>query len=69
MHDGGTKLEIVVRLDTLLRDRLCDTLAVTTFELTCQQVAKPIMKNVSGVASRLLRYKRTISRAGAQYHA
>ena len=41
VHDGGTKLEIIVRLNALLSHRLRDTLAVTTFELTSKQVSKP----------------------------
>ena len=41
VHDSGTKFQIVVRLDTLLRNRLRNTLAVTTFELTSKQVAEP----------------------------
>ena len=41
MHDGSAKFEIVVRLDSLLRNRLRDTLAVATLELTSKQVAQP----------------------------
>ena len=41
MHDGSAKFEIVVGLDSLLRNRLRDTLAVATLELTSKQVAQP----------------------------
>ena len=44
VHDGGTELEIVVRLNALLSHRLRDTLAVTTFELTSEEVAKPALE-------------------------
>ena len=36
VHDSSAQLQIVVRLDTLLRDGLCDTLAVAALELTSQ---------------------------------
>ena len=36
VHYRSAKLKVVVRLDTLLRHRLRDALAVTTFELTGQ---------------------------------
>ena len=44
VHDSGTKFQVVVRLNTLFRDRLRNTLAVSAFELTCQQVTKPVEK-------------------------
>lgn len=44
MHNGSAELKIVVRLDTLLRDRLRDTLTVTTLELTREQVAEPTLE-------------------------
>ena len=45
VHDGSAKLKIVMRLDTLFSNRLRDALAVTAFELTCKQVAKPKRTN------------------------
>lgn len=44
VHDGRTEFEIEMRLDTLLRDSLCDSLRVTTFELTSEQVAEPSLE-------------------------
>ena len=44
VHDRGTELKIVVRLDTLLRHRLRDTLRVTALELTGEQVAEPALE-------------------------
>ena len=41
VHHGSTQLKIIVRLHTLLRNGLRDTLAVTSFELTGKQVSKP----------------------------
>lgn len=41
MHDGSAKFKIVVRFDTLLCDRLRDSLTITSLELTSQQVPKP----------------------------
>jgi len=41
VHHRGTQLQVVVRFDTLLRDSLGDTLAVSTFELTREKIAKP----------------------------
>ena len=42
VHASGTKLKVVVRLDSLLRDRLRDALAITTLELTGEKIAEPI---------------------------
>ena len=47
VHDGGAELEVVVRLHTLLGHGLRNTLAVTTLELTCEQVPKPVCAKVS----------------------
>lgn len=44
VHDGGTELEIEVRVDPLLRDRLGDSLRITTFELTREEVAEPALE-------------------------
>lgn len=44
VHDRGTELEIVVRLNTLLRHRLGDTLRITALELTGEQVAEPALE-------------------------
>jgi hypothetical protein len=41
MHDRSTQFKVIVRFHTLLRHRLCDTLAVTAFELTGKQVTEP----------------------------
>lgn len=41
VHDSRTKLQIIVRLDTLLRDSLRDAFAVATLELTSQQISEP----------------------------
>ena len=42
VHDSGTKFQVIVGLNTLLCDRLRNTLAVSSFKLTCQQVTKPV---------------------------
>lgn len=47
VHNGSTKLQIEVGLDTLLRDRLRNTLAITTFKLAREQVTKPKDQMVS----------------------
>ena len=44
VHDGSAELEVVVRLHTLLRDRLRDALAVTAFELTREQIPEPTLE-------------------------
>ena len=41
----GTQLRVVVRFDTLLRDGLGDTLAVSTFELMCEKITEPRRQN------------------------
>jgi hypothetical protein len=43
VHHRGTQLQVVLRFDKLLHDSLGDTLilAVLTFELTCEKIAKP----------------------------
>ena len=41
VHDGRSKLKVVVGLDTLLSDRLRDAFAVSSFELTGKQVPEP----------------------------
>ena len=41
VHDGGSQLQIEVRLDALLCHSLCDALGVTSFELTREQVSEP----------------------------
>lgn len=50
VHDSGTKFEIEVRFDTLLRNRLCDSLRVTTFELTSEQIAEPSLEERNDTA-------------------
>lgn len=44
MHDCGTKLQVIMRFHTLLGDRLRNALAVSTLELTSEQVSKPTRK-------------------------
>lgn len=44
VHDGGTELEVEVRVDPLLRDRLGDSLRVTPLELTREEVAEPALE-------------------------
>ena len=44
VHDGSAELEVVVRLHTLLRDRLRNALAVTAFELTREQIPEPTLE-------------------------
>mmetsp|Transcript_3491 Transcript_3491/g.11579 ORF Transcript_3491/g.11579 Transcript_3491/m.11579 type:complete len:907 (-) Transcript_3491:778-3498(-) len=41
VHHGGAQLEVVVRLDALLGDRLGDPLGRAALELACEQVAEP----------------------------
>ena len=41
VHNGSAQFEIIVRFDTLLRNSLRDSLAVSALELTRQQVSKP----------------------------
>ena len=42
--DGGAELEVVLTLDALLCDGLGRALGVPPFELPCQQVAEPPLK-------------------------
>jgi len=44
VHDSCSKFEIEVRFDTLFRNRLCNSLRVTTFELTSEQVTEPSLE-------------------------
>lgn len=44
VHDGRAKLEVEVRVDTLLRDRLGDALRVAALELAGEQVAEPALE-------------------------
>ncbi|RUP50906.1 hypothetical protein BC936DRAFT_137166 [Jimgerdemannia flammicorona] len=44
VHDGGAELEVIVGLDALLGDGLCDTFGVTTLEMTGEQVAEPALQ-------------------------
>ena len=41
MHDGGAQLEVEVRVDALLGDRLGDALRVAALELAREEVAEP----------------------------
>lgn len=41
VHDSRTELKIEVRLHTLFRDSLGNTLAISAFELTGEEIAKP----------------------------
>jgi hypothetical protein len=41
VHHSGTKFQVVVRFDTLLCNGLCDTLAVTAFKLTGEEITEP----------------------------
>ena len=50
VHDRGTKLEIEVRLDSLLRHRLRHTLGVTTLKLTRQKISEPALEEGSDSA-------------------
>ena len=43
-HDGSTQLQVEVRLDTLLGDRLGDSLRVSSLELSGQQVVEPSLE-------------------------
>jgi hypothetical protein len=68
VHHRGTQLQVVVRFDTLLRDSLGDTLAVSTFELTREKIAKPGKQNFRqrvDTATTTL----TIVREEGQFHA
>jgi hypothetical protein len=47
MHNGRTKLEIEMRFHSLFRDGFGDTLAVSPFELTSEQIAEPCEPEVS----------------------
>jgi hypothetical protein len=44
VHDSRTEFQVVVRLDTLLGDRLGNTFAVTTFKLTGEEISEPPLK-------------------------
>lgn len=44
VHNRGAKLQVIVRLDTLLGDSLSYALRVTSLELTSQKVPKPTLK-------------------------
>jgi hypothetical protein len=41
MHYRSTQFQVIMRLDTLLRDGLRDTFAITALELTGEEVTKP----------------------------
>ena len=41
VHNSGTKLQVVVRLNTLLRNSLGNTLAISALKLTGEKVTKP----------------------------
>jgi hypothetical protein len=54
VHNRSAKLKIEVRLDSLFRDRLCDTFRVTTFELSNRrpiggQIRRITIESVSDV--------------------
>jgi hypothetical protein len=42
MHNSSTQLKVIVRLNTLFGHGLCNTLAVSAFELAGQQIAQPM---------------------------
>ncbi|RUS16871.1 hypothetical protein BC937DRAFT_90706 [Endogone sp. FLAS-F59071] len=44
VHDRRAQLEIVMRLDALLRNRLGDTLRVSSFEMSREQVSEPSLE-------------------------
>jgi hypothetical protein len=44
MHDSSSKLEVVMGLDALLGDRLCDALRITSLELARKKITKPTFK-------------------------
>jgi hypothetical protein len=44
MHDSSSKLEVVMRLDTLLGDGLGDALRITSLELAREKNTKPVFK-------------------------
>ena len=50
VHDGRSQLQIKVRLDSLLRHRLGDTLRMTALELAREQVAQPALQERSDAA-------------------
>ena len=50
VHGRRTKLQVVVRLDTLLSDRLGNIFAVTTFELAGEEISEPPLKKRDGSA-------------------
>lgn len=44
MHNCGTKLKVIVRLNTLFGDSLSYALRITSLELASQKVSKPALK-------------------------
>jgi hypothetical protein len=44
MHDSSSKLEVVMRLDTLFGDSLGDALRITSLELPREEITKPTFK-------------------------
>jgi hypothetical protein len=44
MEDERSQFQVIVRLDTLLGDGQSDTLAVSTLELTSEQVTEPALE-------------------------
>jgi hypothetical protein len=42
MHYSRTELKIIMRFHTLFRNRLCNTLAVSSLKLTGKQIAQPV---------------------------
>ena len=49
-HDGSTKLQVEVRFDSLFGDGLCHTLAVTTLELTREEIPEPSFQERNNAA-------------------
>lgn len=52
VHDSGSQLKVILRLDTLLGHGLRHALAITSFELTSKQVAKPGITLVTSGSNR-----------------
>jgi len=41
MHDSSTKFKVIMRFNTLLGHGLCNTLAISAFELAGQKISQP----------------------------
>ena len=69
MHDSSAKFKIVMRLNTLLGHGLCNTLAISAFELAGQKISQPRVLVSNAAKSKHDWLQLTIFRGEEQFHA